>query len=750
MKKGHLLKSLLFLVLVVATVGCSKEDLFTPADGIKNAEQVLGVKIDPNQDWKMATQITGEITVNLGLDQQYTVVVYDENPLYNEDAVYYFKKTVNAGETVKAVFSAPSAETRFYVATFDSKLRRMVSIVDAENSHFTLVVGGGSSATRSAECENPDLYPEVVKTMDDYMNPNLDAVKELIRLNNQLAWSADYYSIGTVLSVDEMREYTALTDDIIVNETSNGNRTLSDMSWYYNPADYPGHGDGKHYRVAADTEITEVFNINGTQYSINDAVIYIEGKVHLNGNTLNGPTLVVADGGEIIIEGNTSLSNCGRFIVMPGGKITGSDGVEFNINNGMPCYNAGTIEFDGTLNTNGSDLYSNNTIKVDLLRNTSGGRFTNFGTVIARTNMLQSDTYNCEVINGCTMYYTEDAGIGNLTMLNNSLLSVGGKLITTGNFNLYNSSLILVQDLQIQMTQFNAPKEEDDFAVLKIEGDLYAGQGPDFGTAGNLYVDWPRSEEGIYLNGSWDTTDNQWSALGIIKGNIYQLISEPTSPIIIPAGGCSGVGYHDTGDSPEVIEPDIPGSPSVWTFAFEDTFNGDYDMNDVVIQVKENEDDANKIDVTLCCTGASNNLYVYLRTDDGRDLRMFNGREVHAVLGQPSEKFINTGEGDPDKFISDIDPVTFTFDKPSADFDITTADFWIQSPQGEIHVGTTYGAGSAPYGLLIPKAWRWPKEWNTITGNSVTDSPYPGFAGFAADRTVNTDWYNTFNNDLVY
>ena len=364
MKKGHLLKSLLFLILVVATVGCSKEDLFTPADGIKNAEQVLGVKIDPNQDWKMATQITGEITVNLGLDQQYTVVVYDENPLYNADAVYYFKKTVNAGETVKAVFSAPSTKTRFYVATFDSKLRRMVSIVDAENSHFTLVVGGGSSATRSAECENPDLYPEVVKTMDDYMNPNLDAVKELIRLNNQLAWSADYYSIGTVLSVDEMREYTALTDDIIVNETSNGNRTLSDMSWYYNPADYPGHGDGKHYRVAADTEITEVFNINGTQYSINDAVIYIEGKVHLNGNTLNGPTLVVADGGEIIIEGNTSLSNCGRFIVMPGGKITGSDGVAFNVNNGMPCYNAGTIEFDGTLNTNGSDLYSNNTIKV--------------------------------------------------------------------------------------------------------------------------------------------------------------------------------------------------------------------------------------------------------------------------------------------------------------------------------------------------------------------------------------------------
>ena len=748
MKKEYLSKYMLFLALVVAVVSCSKDNWVSPEEGVKNAEKVLGVTIDPLQDWKMTTQVTGDITVNLGLDQKYTIVVYDENPLYNEDAVYYFKKTVNAGEPVKAVFSAPSTKTRFYVATFDSKLRRMVSIVDTENNHFSLIVGN-SSVSRSVDCEDPDLYPEVVKTMEDYLNPDLDAVKDLIRLNNQLAWSADNYTIGAVLSVDEMKEYTAITDDIIVNETSNGNRTLSDKSWYYNPADYPGHGDGKHYRVAAGTEITEVFHINGTQYSINDAVIYIEGTVHLNGNTLNGPTIVVADGGEVIIEGNTSLSNCGRFVVMPGGKITGSDGVEFNVTNGMPCYNAGIIDFDGMLNVNGSDFYSNNTVNVDVLRNTSGGRFTNFGTVTARTNMLQGDTYNCEVINGCTMYYTEDAGIGNLTMLNNSLLSVGGKLITTGSFNLYNSSLILVQDLQMQMTQFNAPRDEDDFAVLKIVGDMYVGQGPDFGTAGNLYVDWPRSEEGIFVNGAWNTIDNQWSALGIIKGNVYQLISEPTSPIVIPAGGCSGVGYHDTGSS-SAIDDDIPGSPAVWTFAFEDTFNGDYDMNDVVLQVKENEDDDSKIDVTLCCTGASFNLYVFLRTDDGRDLRMFNGREVHAVLGQPSGKFINTGEGDSDKFISNIDPVKFTFDKPSSNFDIATADFWIQSPQGDIHVGTTYGAGSAPYGLVIPKAWRWPKEWNTITGNSVTDSPYPDFAGFAADRTVNTTWYDNVVEDLVY
>lgn len=750
MKKVYLLKSMLFLALTATVVSCSNEDLYTPSDGIKNAEKVLGVTIDPNQDWKMTTQITGEITVNLGLDQHYTVAVYDENPLYHQDAVYYFNQAVNEGETIQAVFSVPSANSRFYVATFDSKMRRMVSIVDVENNHFSLKVGG-SSATRSSDCENPELYPDIVKTKDDYLNPDVDELKDMLRMNNQLAWTADYYFVETVLTEEDMKQYTPITDDIIVNETSGGNHTLSDLSWYYSPEDYPAHGDGKHYRVAADTEITEVFNINGTQYSINDAVIYIEGKVHLNGNTLNGPTIVVANGGEVIIEGNTTLSNCGRFIVMPGGKITGNDGVTLSITNGMPCYNAGTIEFNGTLDVNGCDFYTNNTVTVDLLRNTSGGRFTNFGTTTARTNMLQGDTYNCEVINGCTLYYTEDAGIGNLKMLNNSLLSVGGKLITTGNFDLYNLSLILVQDLQMQMTEFNAPDGEDQFAVLKIMGDMYVGQGPDFGQDGNLYVDWPRSEEGLYVNGTWDTTDNQWSALGIIKKTINQLISEPTSPVVIPAGGCTGVGYHDTGGSPEITDDlEMPGSAAVWTFAFEDTFNGDYDLNDVVLQVKENEDNPNKIDVTLCCSGATHNLYVFLRTDDGRDLKMFNGMEVHAALGQKAGIMINTSRDDNEKFVSDIAPVTYTFDKPSSSFDIATADFWIQSPRGEIHVGTTYGAGYAPYGLVIPKAWRWPREWNTITGNSVIDSPYPDFAGFASDRTVNTNWYDSFNEDLVY
>ena len=55
MKKEYLSKYMLFLALVVAVVSCSKDNWVSPEEGVKNAEKVLGVSIDPLQDWKMAT-----------------------------------------------------------------------------------------------------------------------------------------------------------------------------------------------------------------------------------------------------------------------------------------------------------------------------------------------------------------------------------------------------------------------------------------------------------------------------------------------------------------------------------------------------------------------------------------------------------------------------------------------------------------------------------------------------------------------
>jgi hypothetical protein len=179
-------------------------------------------------------------------------------------------------------------------------------------------------------------------------------------------------------------------------------------------------------------------------------------------------------------------------------------------------------------------------------------------------------------------------------------------------------------------------------------------------------------------------------------------------------------GEEETHSKEESQEEDF--TPVVYSYAFEDSWHGDYDMNDVVVKVKQNADNAGKMDVTLCCTGASYDLSVWLD-----DFCIFT--EVHSSLGGDAGKFINTGGGS-DKFET-CDPQTMTINIPG-DSSLGDLDIWIKSPEGDIHVSTN---GQDPHGVVIPLDWNWPTEWTRIT------DAYPDFVGFAADQNTNTDWY---------
>jgi hypothetical protein len=213
---------------------------------------------------------------------------------------------------------------------------------------------------------------------------------------------------------------------------------------------------------------------------------------------------------------------------------------------------------------------------------------------------------------------------------------------------------------------------------------------------------------------------------------ISKWTNEDNSTFTIPRGDCTGNGYHDTSEVPSQV---IPGEPAVWTYAFEDTPLGDYDMNDVVIKVSENAEDATRLDITLCCTGAANNLTVYL---DDMVLFAGSGKEVHQVFGQAAGKFINT--------VNDgikVDPITETIRKP-ANFSFETADFWIKSPSGDVHVAKQ---GEDPHGIVVPGNWRWPREFQCIK------DAYPNFIEFAKDASTTDDnikkWYETSNGNPV-
>lgn len=706
-------------------VGCSHDMEFSQPSKEqvqKNVAEKLGIEIDPNQNWNASTAITANVSVNLGLDQEYTLVIYDKNPLFEDDVFYYAKTMVKDGETATLKLDVPSADSVFYAAVFDSKYRRLVQSAYREDSVLTMSFGAVTNEARSNRAaENDADAAPYAKTLNDYLNPT----------------GVESWKTVQQISIAQMKNYTVINDDIVGSKFEG--RSLQ------NPT-YPGgvrteYGDLQHYRVPANVELRQSFSTNGYSNTYNGLVLYIEGKVHLVGtNSLNDITLVVADGGELILDAaENHFSGTGRFVVCPGGKITGVHGATFNVNNGGWCYNAGTIDYQGTLNLNGSHFYNNNTVNVDVLMGTSQGTyFTNFGHITARTNAMEADAYNQNIVNGCYMKFTGNAGVGGLTMLKNSRLDVGGQLYITGNGlwggfrnELHHLSLITAGSIKANGATLYGPTAYNEFAVVKV-GSVYANNDTDLQTADNLYMDWNSANFYMHDGTKIDQNFYNYYYMRGMVNRISKWTNEENSTFTIPRGDCTGNGYHDTSEVPSQV---IPGEPAVWTYAFEDTPLGDYDMNDVVIKVSENAEDATRLDITLCCTGAANNLTVYL---DDMVLFAGSGKEVHQVFGQAAGKFINT--------VNDgikVDPITETIRKP-ANFSFETADFWIKSPAGDVHVAKQ---GEDPHGIVVPGNWRWPREFQCIK------DAYPNFIEFAKDAATTDDnikkWYETSNGNPV-
>ena len=746
MNKKYLMKGMAALAFLAGFSSCVK-DVDGSSSGIneeqkakENAELQLGFMIPDGQTWDMASQVTTNISVNLGLDQEYTVGIYDKNPLYDSSAKFFAMETVKEGKALSTSFTLPNSLEKVYVATYDSKNRSVVNTVDVKNGQIVANIGGASAAATSRAAEDASVYPDYVKTLDNYLNP----ASVVVYGNN--------FTVANI-SLEGMASYTALTDAIITGDTSQGNHTLSDKN--SNPTEhFPGNGDGKHYRVAADTEITEVFNINGTYGVINDAVIYIEGTVHLNGNTLNGPTLVVAPGGKIILDGNTNMSNAGRIVVMAGGSIEAADGINpaFNVNNGAACYNAGTIDFDGQLNVNGSDTYNKGTITVDVLRNTSGGKFTNFGHITARTNMQAADSYNSTIINGCYMHFTEDAGIGTLTLLDNSRLEVDGRAeFNQATQTLYNLSEIKAGAIYINSTKFAGPTASGSYAIVRTET-VWANQGADLSASGNIYFDWNPESEGGLVNhqGEADfnsTVDNGYTTLSYIKGLNLNYTTENSSALIIPEGDCTGMGNNPGGGGGKIY-----GDPAVYTYAFEDqTLNTDYDMNDVVLKVSyvvkeegtgENAGkviyDKKQLKVQLVAAGATYDIKAKIG-----DNYLFEGQEIHLAMKQKKGVMINTG-GTGGNSISGVAPAECTvavpagwngkFEELPVSIEVSTTKKTYAFPNNDIY----------PHVVMIPVDWAWPIERVNIK------DAYPGTSDAKTIKnTYKATYTNKETNELV-
>ena len=688
------------LALLSLGVTSCKEDYFDQDEYNELVKKNFPVKnIDSNHTWATTGTATANISFGGDYGKEYKVGVYLENPVDAETVTVLYAGSIKGGGSICVPVTYPLYVNSVYVAVFDDKGHRIAQRANIENGALNVIVGSAASSTRAAESDYTETY---ARTLEDYLNPDVDMIKEALRKNNETAWKADQITVGAAVTLAAMQAYTPFTNADLLDFKANHNAkgTLSDVyreivtpghnegtpghnvyddagNWlYWDPGDehwvdevaqdvFFNHGDGKHYRVAAGTVVTEVFNINGAANVVNDAVIYVEGTLHLNGNTLNGPTIVVGNGGQVIIDGNTDISNCGRFVVYPTGSIVSGNnvsGVEFNVTNGAACYNSGVIDIDGTLNLNGSDFYNNNSVEVDVFTGTTkGGKCTNFGHITARTNAIAGSAYNQGLVNGCYMHFTGDAGIGGFVMLDNSRFDCDGQLLITGQVSngsgqnniLYDKSMINAYSIYWNNGSAQGPTGNGEFSVVKAQKFLVS-HANDLKTYNNVYFDVPKTAFYDYENNQLDITNENTSAYHIQGGvksdgqrwcdaPITLWSTEASALISITSGDCTGVGYNDTEVPEEVPTPEE--KPQSYRYCFEDNFPeiGDYDFNDAVVTVtpKVNGREVD-LKVTIDAVGATEQLGLAFRINGvSRDaiVEDYFTQDAHFDEGIPSTSF---------------------------------------------------------------------------------------------------------------
>lgn len=215
---------------------------------------------------------------------------------------------------------------------------------------------------------------------------------------------------------------------------------------------------------------------------------------------------------------------------------------------------------------------------------------------------------------------------------------------------------------------------------------------------------------------------------------------------------------------PSLSKPNKLPNHHIYTFAFEDTKNGDFDLNDVVIQVYRGSgywgtSSQNGIHARLVALGAKDPIRAYFKDKiTGEITPLFEGKELHDAFGLEDMSFVNT------------ESINFDFSKANKNNNnnnslhtfisrtgggnnfiheaITMQDIYIvnERTRQEVHTPRAVNLkGAAPYGICIPHPWAWPKERIAIT------KAYPYFARYATSIEGGvidvTDWYVTANDD---
>lgn len=798
MKKVYLLHAFAALTVALVLASCHKDELEqepTEAEAITIAEEVLDLTIDPNQDWNMTQSGSIDVTANAGINAN-EVLILDAFPYGGKRANIIGQATVQEGQTVTVNYVAPKSVTTIYVACRNAQKQYRVksATVGTQSISFRNSSGTrGAHRVQAQTVENPSkseigysFNAQMSQAWDKYNHSGIkhNNTEQNYSAWNRTTWNDKFYQINATItpSGKTQTDLDDIANLIINNAVPEGENNIEKaaytgysvittgepvtmtpifrnsssggkLGYYYYPV---GHKPSVEELKTKDKyivcELGDKTQGNNHVYPYTYNLVYFDESGNASytfpenyvieffiQNTANNGSAEVFDG-----DGEWSRGDLKDYFTLTNGKDVG-------VHDGW-----------STGNASGSKQWMNNSY----IQFGVEGDPTVFSTPATDSNSQME--YFKVVTNGNRNGHFNDGTVYKIKPYQDGVLEVALQIpytieiwqSTEGETNQSNAFKIkeytrpdgvpirtsfefpVKANLQYTVLQPGRPLGFYGYALFGINSSPVTKS---IAITPECYGDGELNND-IHKFPFWSRSENNLSHTAVfsVNGNNYLGFEDwndmDYNDVIFEITGTTGG---------EEIVPDDPVHP-VYSYAFEDSHNCDYDMNDVVLKVREDGDD---IVLKLVATGATLDLQLRLYKNEGDDgmsysksytlLSYNNTTEVHEMLGAMHGYMINTnadnGKG------ANASPIEIRVPKAEyADYRKLRLAVFVPSQKGkEEYEMRLSGSGSAPYGVIIPADWKWPREWVNVK------NAYSQFEGFATTVGANEDWYLTPNTGAV-
>lgn len=574
----------------------SGKDLYDPSYETPNP-MGDGFAAPDGFDWNMMTtkNVSVEVKDEEGGLYAYLVEIYADDPLANESASALTTMTADKGNNFKvtAAISLLSTQKGIYIKQIDPRGREQVYQFDVpENSdNMTCKLYYVESAA-----QNRALMSRAVATRGiSFEKPDYstipDGAKEITEMS------------GTTLLRDASYKITSDYIGTFKFDGYNGEiatKVYVDAKWTI-PSNFEFQ-NGIEIIVMDDAKI----QASGTMTFIRNSMLTImdQGSVATqNISFTNGEPAALRNWGTLAVTNNATLHSGAALYNK--GTITSKD---ISINSNTQIVNDNKIELEGELNLpsnfsleNNGELYGKKIIA-------------NSDAVITNTNIMVFETMsftNTTVNNSCSMEATTSFYENGATFnFNQGYLKAPKMEFMNGTVNLNDGSMLDATtsiDLKTGHVIFYGKGEN----ASMIKSPVITGQG--FTYDGNLAIESDNHVE-----------KNPWSNNFYIQNGAYITKTGESKTVIEVCTGTKNNGNE--GEEPK--DPDYPiivDDTRNYAYLFEDQWPlyGDYDMNDVVLIIKERKISINKdnkaqefkLSIDLSAAGATKSIGAAIMLD---------------------------------------------------------------------------------------------------------------------------------------